>query len=316
MKLKEQLNQWGTNKTPFIMLSDFELQKPIAYPLSACPPKLKYNFNGKTNYPIKTSKTSTLKLQTEFVDYTLFKNKFDQSLFHINRGDTYLINLTDKTKIKSTINNEELFLRSTAKYTIWLKNEFICFSPETFITIKNNVISTFPMKGTIEHRGKQSEVALQKNIKEQSEHATSVDLLRNDLSKVSKNVTVEQYRYYEVLTTSEKDIGQISSKISGTLNENYHTLLGDMIFELLPAGSICGAPKEKTVQLIAEIEKEPRGYYTGVAFYYDGNQLDSCVMIRYIDKNNYYRSGGGITHMSIVEEEYQELKNKVYVPFI
>lgn len=316
MKIAEQLNQWGTVKNPFVMLVDFELKKPIAYPLDQCPQELKFNFKGKTNFVSQNSTNSTPKLESEFVDFKKFKRKFDQSQKHLNRGDSYLINLTDKTKIKSELNFEELFSKSTSKYTIWLEDEFICFSPETFIEIKEGVISTFPMKGTIEHRGTHSKTELENNLKEQSEHATIVDLLRNDLSKIAKNVRVENYRYYEVLKTSEKQIGQISSKISGVLDPDYHSKLGDLIFSLLPAGSICGAPKDKTVKLISEIEKEPRGYYTGIAVYYDGENLDSCVMIRYIDKDNNFRSGGGITHLSKAEEEYQELKNKVYVPFI
>jgi para-aminobenzoate synthetase component 1 len=316
MQIKEQINQWGKERIPFVFLIDFELQKPLAYPLSDCPSVLKYNFDGKTNYQPEFSNTTASKLETDSVDFQRFKKKFDLSQKHLNRGDTYLINLTDKTPIKSELNFEALFKASTSKYTIWLENEFISFSPETFVTIKNGVISTYPMKGTIKHRDEHSEKELRDNLKEQSEHATVVDLLRNDLSRVSKKVSVDQYRYYEVLQTSESAIGQISSKITGLLEGDYQARLGDILFDLLPAGSICGAPKDKTVRLIGEIEDEPRGYYTGVAFYYDGAELDSCVMIRYIDKDHNYRSGGGITNMSKLDDEYQELKSKVYVPIV
>lgn len=316
MEIKEQLNRWGADKTPFVFLVDFELKKPIAFPLHQCPDELKYNFKGKTNHQRNNTKVFKNKLKTEAVDFNRFKEKFNQSQKHLNRGDSYLINLTDKTKVKSQLNFEELFENSNSKYTIWLKDEFICFSPETFIEIKDGIISTFPMKGTIEHRDENSEFELKNNLKEQSEHATIVDLLRNDLSRVSKKVTVENYRYYEVLYTSEKQIGQISSKITGELDNDFQSRIGNLLYSLLPAGSICGAPKEKTIQLIREIEGESRGYYTGVAAYFDGENLDSCVMIRYIDKDNNFRSGGGITFMSTVEDEYEELKNKVYVPVI
>lgn len=316
MEIIERLNRWGKKRTPFVALVDFELQKPLAYTLEECPMKLRYNFQGQTNYKSKNDFNLNTKLEAEFVDYNSFKKKFDKSLKHINRGDSYLINLTEKTKINTKLNFEKLFIKSNAKYTIWLKDEFISFSPETFITINKGIISTYPMKGTIEHHDATSEIKLQNNIKEQSEHATIVDLLRNDLSRVSKKVTVENYRYYEVLQTSEKQIGQISSKITGQLEEDFYSKLGNIIFSLLPAGSICGAPKEKTVKLIKEIEVEKRGYYTGIAIYFDGANLDSCVLIRYIDEDHYYRSGGGITFLSQAEEEYQELKNKVYVPIV
>ena len=92
-----------------------------------------------------------------------------------------------------------------------------------------------------------------------------------------------------------------------------------MFFELLPAGSISGAPKQKTVEIIQEAESGPRGFYTGVFGYYDGKALDSGVMIRFIEKENdtfYYRSGGGITSKSDLESEYKELIQKIYVPII
>ena len=86
---------------------------------------------------------------------------------------------------------------------------------------------------------------------------------------------------------------------------------------LLPAGSILGAPKPKTLEIIQEAESCDRGYYTGVCGWFDGKNLDSCVMIRFIEKESgklYFKSGGGITHLSNFADEYQEMKNKIYVP--
>jgi para-aminobenzoate synthetase component 1 len=109
----------------------------------------------------------------------------------------------------------------------------------------------------------------------------------------------------------------VSSKITGRLPSDYRTRLGDIIFTLLPAGSICGAPKRKTVEIILENELDPRGYYTGIFGIYDGETLDSGVMIRFIEQRDgslIYRSGGGITAWSDPEMEYQELIDKIYVP--
>jgi len=89
------------------------------------------------------------------------------------------------------------------------------------------------------------------------------------------------------------------------------------LMNLLPAGSVTGAPKAKTVQIIREAEEEQRGYYSGVFGYFDGDQLDSAVMIRFIEKTGnkfFYRSGGGITTQSKAEIEYQEAIDKIYVP--
>jgi para-aminobenzoate synthetase component 1 len=88
--------------------------------------------------------------------------------------------------------------------------------------------------------------------------------------------------------------------------------------KLLPAGSITGAPKPSTMKIIEEAEGYDRGYYTGVMGYFDGENFESAVMIRYIeniDGNLVFKSGGGITVLSNAEHEYQELIDKVYLPF-
>jgi para-aminobenzoate synthetase component 1 len=109
----------------------------------------------------------------------------------------------------------------------------------------------------------------------------------------------------------------VSSKITGNLPENYAAKIGDILFSMLPAGSISGAPKKKTVEIIREAENYDRGFYTGIFGFFDGKNLDSCVLIRFIENQNdrlVYKSGGGITFMSRAETEYQEMLKKVYVP--
>jgi len=150
--------------------------------------------------------------------------------------------------------------------------------------------------------------------KEKAEHATIVDLLRNDLSEFAKKVRVEKYRYYEVIKANNKQVGQMSSEISGELPMDYRSRIGDIIYHLTPAGSISGAPKPKTLELIQEIEQQDRGFYTGIAGYFDGDNLDSCVLIRYLEKDGTYRCGGGVTSKSKLKEEYEELIQKMYVP--
>ena len=93
--------------------------------------------------------------------------------------------------------------------------------------------------------------------------------------------------------------------------------IGDMICALLPAGSISGAPKQRTVGIIREAEKMDRGYFTGVFGVFDGKEMNSAVNIRYIEqgkKGMQFRSGGGITANSNLEDEYNEMVDKVYVP--
>jgi para-aminobenzoate synthetase component 1 len=93
--------------------------------------------------------------------------------------------------------------------------------------------------------------------------------------------------------------------------------MGDIIFDMLPAGSCTGAPKKSTVDIIRRAEGENRGYYTGVFGYFDGSSLDSAVLIRFIEKENdsfFFRSGGGITARSNWKNEYQETLQKIYLP--
>jgi para-aminobenzoate synthetase component 1 len=93
--------------------------------------------------------------------------------------------------------------------------------------------------------------------------------------------------------------------------------MGDILCTVLPAGSISGAPKKKTVEILRKVEAHPRGYFSGVFGLFDGAQLDSGVMIRFIEREGdqlFFRSGGGITTQSNVQDEYQEMLDKIYVP--
>jgi para-aminobenzoate synthetase component I len=175
------------------------------------------------------------------------------------------------------------------------------------------------MKGTIDASSPGAEDTILNDAKETAEHNTIVDLIRNDLSMVARDVQVDRFRYIDKIVTHEKTLLQVSSEISGTLPEGYHSELGSIFKKLLPAGSVSGAPKTKTLQIISEAENYSRGFYTGVFGYYNGLTLDSGVMIRFIYNDNgklTFCSGGGITINSKPEAEYNELIDKVYVPFI
>lgn len=141
--------------------------------------------------------------------------------------------------------------------------------------------------------------------------------MRNDLNSVSRDVRVERFRYLERIATSRGEIFQTSSEVTGVLPEGKEYDFGDIILPMLPAGSITGAPKEATVSLIGCAEDSPRGWYTGVFGYFDGEEMESAVMIRCIqrgdDRRLYFHSGGGITVNSNCEEEYEELIAKVYL---
>ncbi len=248
---------------------------------------------------------------------TKYAEAFDLVQEHIKHGDSFLLNLTFPSKIESNFSLKDIFFASKAKYKLWLKDKFVVFSPEIFVQTKDNIISSFPMKGTIDASMPNAKELLLSSKKELAEHFTIVDLIRNDLSMVAKNVKVDSFRNIESIVTNKGEILQMSSKISGELQTNFNEKIGDIIAKMLPAGSISGAPKKKTLEIIDKAEKYNRGYYTGIFGIFDGKNIDSGVMIRFVEqqgKKLIYKSGGGITAKSNAEEEYDELVKKVYVP--
>ncbi len=245
-----------------------------------------------------------------------YKKRFDLVKFHLIEGDSYLLNLTFPTEIDTKASLEEIFYNSMALFKMKFFDDFVFFSPERFILIEDGKIFTHPMKGTKIFQSENSVSELLNDEKELAEHITIVDLMRNDLSMVAKDVRVKNFRYLSYIRAENKTIIQTSSQIEGVLTEGS---IAEKIIKLLPAGSISGAPKRKTLEIIKKAEIDSRGFYTGIAGIFDGKRLDSCVIIRYIEKKGdklFYRSGGGITVYSNVEDEYMEIINKIYVPCI
>ena len=247
-----------------------------------------------------------------------YLEKFNQVQKAIRRGDSFLINLTAPTHIESNMSIEEIYSIAQARYKLLVPNNFTVFSPECFIQIEANKIKSFPMKGTLAVANHSNPDNLMNDVKEQAEHATIVDLIRNDLSQVAFPIQVEKYKFIDQVKTHEGDLWQMSSLISGELLDEFKGNFGKILTQLLPAGSISGAPKSATLKIIDEVEDYPRGFYTGIMGQFDGHLFDSGVMIRFIetkDNNMIYKSGGGITVFSDANKEYQELIQKVYLPF-
>jgi para-aminobenzoate synthetase component I len=315
---EKRLNEWGRTQVPFLFLIDFEMEKPKTWRLDqVISEEILFSINGFSNADDDYTVLNDIQLNAVPVSFEEYREKFKKVHERISYGDSFLVNLTTKSQIQINASLLDLFYASDAKYKCLLKNEFLCFSPETFVQIKNKKISSYPMKGTIDASIFNAEQNLIEDKKELAEHITIVDLIRNDLSRVATNVTINRFRYIDEIKSRDKKLLQASSEVTGDLPENYAERLGSIIISLLPAGSISGAPKPKTIEIIKEVEKEKRGYYTGVFGYFDGKNLDSGVIIRYIEQNKderFYRSGGGITSQSNVLDEYNEVIQKIYVP--
>lgn len=315
---KDQMNEWGQAKVPFLFVVDFEMENPVILKLDDIDPSdILYDINGMTNHVGNKSVAAPKAIIPQPVDLHEYKVKFDFVFERLCYGDSFLTNLTLKTPVALDSSLRELYHASRARYKLLLRDEFLVFSPEIFVQIRDGKIFSYPMKGTIDSSLPYAREKILNDHKEKAEHTTIVDLIRNDLSQVATHVQVSRFRYLEEIKTSRKNLFQVSSEIVGTLPSDYGSRLGSILVELLPAGSVSGAPKPKTLEIIRQAEGEKRGYYTGVFGYFDGEKLDSGVMIRFIERTGdhfFYRSGGGITTQSVLESEYQETIDKVYVP--
>jgi len=313
LELIEKLNYYGKEKIPFFFIISYDLSSYDVIPLDKLPSDIKFNIVKNPSIKIKSQ------LNIKKPNFLNYKNKFENIIKNIKNGNTYIANLTEQSEIIDNIELENIYKKSNSKYNLYYKNKFVSFSPETFIKIDNNQISSYPMKGTIDANIINAKDILLNNQKELAEHTMVVDLIRNDLSIVSSNVKVEKFRYIEKISAGNKELYQSSSKITGELNKNWHENIGDIITKLLPAGSITGTPKKSTIKILKETENYNRDFYTGIWGVYDGINLDSSVLIRFIENINgkyFYKSGGGITIDSDCEGEYEELINKVYISWM
>jgi len=309
----DAINSLGKERKPFLFISDFRA-KNIKVILLDELSKSDVEFSINSSYSSQKQDEIFIK---EPLSFDAYKQKFHRVIQEIQAGNTYLLNLTQPTKIQTALTLKEIYSLSNAHYKLRYKDEFVCFSPEKFIQISKDRIHTYPMKGTIDASLKNAKELILNNEKEMAEHIMVVDLLRNDLSIVAKDVRVEEFRYITHLAAGEKDLLQVSSHISGDIGSSWHENIGSILEALLPAGSISGTPKKSTIEIIESIEDYERGYFSGVFGLYDGESFDSGVMIRFIEKNEdgyLYKSGGGITLDSDVLSEYNELLDKIYLP--
>ena len=380
----DKINQLASQDEPFLFVINYQGDKAFIRLLSDInPEECLFDFEGRGNFSHawkETLKEEILKKETSEEEisettwqiepplYEDYKRSFNIVKSNIMAGNSYLTNLTCRVPVSCNLSLEEIFHRAKGKYKLLLRRKrtqaedkahlkeenieenltpFVCFSPETFVRIKGGRIYSYPMKGTLDASLPNAEKLLMEDRKEAAEHATIVDLIRNDLSRVAEDVRVDKYRYIDVLHTNKGNILQTSSEISGRLPEDYPHHLGEILDAQLPAGSITGAPKDKTMQIIQEAEGYDRGFYTGIMGIYDQGELNSAVMIRFIEEETspvdfeadgeknfkakegkasegkepkanrklYFKAGGGITSKSDCRKEYEEVIQKIYLPF-
>lgn len=187
-------------------------------------------------------------------------------------------------------------------------------SPESQLIIKNNKAIIHPIAGTFKRTGHfetdlQSIEELKADAKENAEHTMLVDLARNDLGKLGKNVTVTKLKEIQLFS----HVIHMVSEVTADLPENTNPF--EMVATTFPQGTLSGAPKHKALQLINKYEKDSRGYYGGcIGMIGLNGDCNQAIMIRtFLSKNNtlYYQAGAGLVAKSNPESELEEVNNKL-----
>jgi para-aminobenzoate synthetase component 1 len=270
--------------------------------------------------PKQESKQPELNFQSNFTRerYHLTVEKVRQ---HIRQGDTYELNLTQCFRAEGRLNDPFGFwlaLTETspvpfAGYGKWQDLHLACASPERFLQLQGDKLRTQPIKGTsprYSDRGEdeKSRQRLQNSPKEQAENVMIVDLSRNDLNRVCETGTVKVPHLFEV--QPYRQVFQMVSTVEGRKKQDLSPL--EIFGTVFPPGSMTGAPKIRTCELIEEMEGEGRGLYSGSLGYFDpiGN-FDFNVVIRSLVFDGQrdalsYHVGGAVTWDSDPEDEYQE----------
>lgn len=314
-----RMNRLGAEGRPFLFVIDYKQERVYLEEIEQVnPSEVLYDFEGYTNAEKQgVSFVDEIEWETFPVRFDDYARSFHQVTAEIHAGNSYLVNLTCSTPVRTNLSLKDIFYRSVSRYKLWMNGSFVVFSPEIFVRMQEGQVLSYPMKGTIDATLPDARHRILNDPKETAEHATIVDLIRNDLSMVAHEVRVARYRYIDELKTHNGRLLQVSSEICGRLSADWKVHIGDTLFRLLPAGSITGAPKKKTMQIIADSELYERGFYTGVMGCFDGNSVNSAVMIRFLEKQDdglFFKSGGGITSRSDLQSEYNEMNQKVYVP--
>lgn len=252
------------------------------------------------------------------------RGEYDRAVARIREliaaGDTYQVNYS--FPLTSSFNGDAyelyrtLYLAQGAPYSAYLdlgRFKVLCLSPELFFERRGNHVVTRPMKGTVK-RGRwleeDRELAawLSESIKDRAENVMIVDLLRNDLGKVAVPGSVRVSSLFDL--ERFETVWQMTSTVEATLKDR--TSLVELMTALFPCGSVTGAPKIRTMQIIRELERFPRGAYTGaIGFLKPGGDCIFNVAIRtvVIDTETNIATfgvGGGVTIDSTAEREYEE----------
>jgi len=257
-----------------------------------------------------------------------YHQSFERVKTYLQEGDCYQVNLTNRFDVAVQGNAWQSYLKmrsmSSAPFGAFMNFPFatvLSNSPEKFIECIEGNIQTKPIKGS---RPRNLDVPaqdlklikeLKRSKKDQAENVMIVDLLRNDLGKVSETGSVSVSELFKVETYA--NVHHLVSKVTGRLKLKFHVT--DLLAACFPGGSITGAPKKRAMEVIDELEPYSRGVYCGAIGWIDfAGNMHTNIAIRTMtltDGQVYFSAGGGIVIDSDEEEEYQEFINKAKIMF-
>ncbi|MBI5006379.1 MAG: aminodeoxychorismate synthase component I [Nitrosomonadales bacterium] len=275
--------------------------------------------------PAALSKIEPLGVQGEIVsNFTpaTYRSAFETVQKYLHEGDCYQVNLAQRYSAAATGDAYPAYLAlrsiSPAPYSAfldWPQAQVLCASPERFLCVQQGEVQTRPIKGTRRRSADAAEDArlaedLRHHPKDRAENLMIVDLLRNDLGKSCEPGSVRTTRLFEV--ESYANVHHLVSTIEGRLRSGKSAL--DLLRDCFPGGSITGAPKQRAMEIIEQLEPHRRGVYCGVIGYigHDGD-MDTNIVIRtlvYSGGEIRCWAGGGIVADSTCAAEYQEIRDK------
>ncbi|MCH4889981.1 anthranilate synthase component I family protein [Acidaminobacter sp. JC074] len=261
-----------------------------------------------------------------FIDFTSnitkeeYQTMFDSAIKHLIDGDVFQVVLSQCFEAKSTLTGLDVFKRACelnpSPYQIYIENRdksIICTSPERLVSVKDRIVEVVPIAGTrarkYDGKDEKRAASMIKDPKERAEHLMLVDLGRNDVGRVSKTDTVTvdnfcQVKYYQ-------QVMHLVSTVRGKLSDSKSPI--DALASVFPAGTVSGAPKDMAMSIIDVEEKDNRKLYGGGICISTAKELDACIAIRTILKeDNKYtiQVGSGIVIKANCHDEYLETINK------
>ena len=251
-----------------------------------------------------------------------YQSAFDTVQHYLREGDCYQVNLAQRYAAHASGDAFSAYLElrrlSPAPYAAFLnlpQAQILCASPECFLHVHNGQVQTMPIKGTRlrladPQQDAQTIYDLQHSAKDRAENLMIVDLLRNDLGKSCAPGSVQTPRLFEIESFAQ--VHHLVSTITGQLAAGQDALA--LLRNCFPGGSVTGAPKQRAMEIIEQLEPHRRGVYCGSIGYagFDGN-MDSNIAIRtlvYANGEIRFWAGGGVVADSEEEGEYQETLDK------